>query len=544
MAVRGFLSGVFWGGVVSVLGLGVVSQMAPMQGAKKPVAPTETAALATPEPAPAPSKTPEPVADKPSAPALDAAPTEPAKTPESVATAEVKPAVAPLPTTKPEPVAPPAPTDTKPAVKVEPAAPIVAPAKPAVDAPAPKAASTDPAALGAADTAPPAPKLPVITAETPAKPADPNRAAAPEADQQPAAAELPPVPPLTAEEQAVLDQTPEPEPEPAPPVVSEAAPEIAPAAETPPPAAPVKPATDPAKTPEVTVLAPVTTPEPTEPLPPTPGLSNTADGVTVGRLPSISADPKPEIEPEAESGAGSDETTEASAELLPVIDQTPLQQFASPFENPESKPLFAIILIDTGGPNVDRKALAQLPFPVTFAIDPAAADAATAAAIYRDAGQEVMMLATGIPQGATAADLEVTFQANATALPEAVAVLDLEDGGFQNERLLATEVVPVVKDQGRGIVTWDKGLNAGDQVARREGVASAMVFRRLDGANENASTVRRYLDRAAFKAAQDGMVTVVGETSADTVAVLMEWAVEGRSASVALAPISAVLAKP
>lgn len=93
-------------------------------------------------------------------------------------------------------------------------------------------------------------------------------------------------------------------------------------------------------------------------------------------------------------------------------------------------------------------------------------------------------------------------------------------------------------------MTWDKGLNAGEQVARRDGVPSAMVFRRLDGANENASTVRRYLDRAAFKAAQDGAVAVVGQTSPETVAALMEWAVEGRSASVALAPITAVLSQP
>ena len=50
------------------------------------------------------------------------------------------------------------------------------------------------------------------------------------------------------------------------------------------------------------------------------------------------------------------------------------------------------------------------------------------------------------------------------------------------------------------------------------------------------------LDRAAFKAAQEGRVVVVGTTRPETIAALMEWSIEGKGASVALAPISAVLA--
>ena len=106
---------------------------------------------------------------------------------------------------------------------------------------------------------------------------------------------------------------------------------------------------------------------------------------------------------------------------------------------------------------------------------------------------------------------------------------------------MATQVVPILKAQGRGLISWDRGLNAADQVARREGLPSGMVFRKLDAGGENKAAVRRALDRAAFKAAQDGRVMVIGQTLPDTVAAVMEWAVEGRSASVALAPVSAVL---
>ena len=215
--------------------------------------------------------------------------------------------------------------------------------------------------------------------------------------------------------------------------------------------------------------------------------------------------------------------------------------FARPFTREDGKPLFSILLVDPGGPTVDRTTLAALPFPVTFVIDPMAPDAATAAAIYRAAGQEVVMAATGIPAGATAADLEQTFQAHAAALPEAVAVIDLPEGGLGEDRPLATLAVPVIEAQGRGIITYDGGLNAGDQVARRADMPAATIFRRLDAEDESKPVIRRYLDRAAFKAAQDGEVMVIGTTRPETVAAIQEWTVEGRATTVSLAPASALL---
>jgi polysaccharide deacetylase 2 family uncharacterized protein YibQ len=103
-------------------------------------------------------------------------------------------------------------------------------------------------------------------------------------------------------------------------------------------------------------------------------------------------------------------------------------------------------------------------------------------------------------------------------------------------------VVPLIKSQGRGLITFDRGLNAADQVARREDVPSATIFRQLDAEGEDAPLIRRYLDRAAFKAAQEGRVMVLGETRPETIAALMEWTVEGRASSVTLAPATAVMA--
>ena len=261
-------------------------------------------------------------------------------------------------------------------------------------------------------------------------------------------------------------------------------------------------------------------------LPATAALESDVEGVTMGRLPRIG------------------DAADAPAEEAPAIlaeDAPPIQRFARPFQNDSGKPLFAVLLRDTGGADVDRARLAALPFPITFVVDPLAASAAEAATIYRAAGQEVVMLASGIPEGAQASDLEQTFQAHAGTLPDAVAVMDLVTGGFQDNRPLATQVVPVIKAQGRGLITFERGLNAADQVARREDVASATIYRHLDAEGQDTPLIRRLLDRASFTAAQEGRVMVLGDTRPETIAALMEWTLEGRASLVTLAPVTAVM---
>ncbi len=429
--------------------------------------------------------------------------------------------------------------------------PDIDPVAPAVDvAPAPDAAGVAPLAPPAPDAVTPtdqptaapqtglaAPKplvLPAQSDDAEALPANedaakialivPGQLTLPQADAAPAPLENPVQPA---------------KPEPAE-VLLKPAPEVLPAPE---PTLPAKPSAqlepDAALVPD-TPPATETLPESSDTLEPTPGLDGSVDGVTIGRLPRIGdpesvpetdAQPAPEASPEGDPGF----VIDGEADL------PPLQKYARLFENPDNKPLFSIILIDTGQADLDRATLAAVPFAISFVLDPLAPDVAANSKIYRDAGQEVIMVATGIPAGATASDLEVTFQSHAAALPEAVAVIDTEFGAFQADRPLATQVVPILKAQGRGLISWDRGLNAADQVARREGLAAGMVFRKLDGKGETTAAVRRALDRAAFKAAQDGRVMVIGQTLPETVAALMEWAVEGRAASVALAPVSAVL---
>jgi uncharacterized protein len=566
--MRGFLSGVFWGGVVGIFGLGAASQLTPM-----PVARIEAEASQVPKAVP-PEVEPEAAAEavEPEAAAEAEAPAvEPAVEPvvepeaatvvepEAEAPAPVEPAVEPE-AAKPEAAAPAVEPEAEPAAtataELDPPAgsefakplPDVEPTLPLADAaPAPDADGvaplTPPSTDAASATDQPAvapetgleaptpmdlPEDPAVAADVPATAdpeqialAEPEQPALPQADVAPAQAEEP-APPAKAEpEEALLKPLPE----------------VLPVPDTP-AEEPVQLEPDPALVPEGGAVIEPAGEDAT--LAPTPGLDGEVDGVKTGRLPRI-GDAQPLPEGAAAPAAEADPSADPAVVIDGEADVPPLQKYARTFENPDAKPLFSIILIDTGGADLDRAALAALPFPVSFVLDPLAPDVAAAAKIYRNAGQEVVMVATGIPEGATASDLEVTFQAHASALPEAVAVIDTEFGAFQADRPLATQVVPILKAQGRGLISWDRGLNAADQVARREGLAAGMVFRKLDGAGENKAAVRRALDRAAFKAAQDGRVMVIGQTLPDTVAALVEWAVEGRSASVALAPVSAVL---
>ncbi len=547
--IRGFLSGVFWGTAVSALGLGAVSQLTPL-----PVARITAEASAVPRAKPAVVETPvspevavpevKPATLAP-VPELTPEPT-PESTPAPASPAPVTPApVTPAPVT--QVLVPPAGSEfAEPLPDVTPVAPAgdVAPVSDTATAPLAQLATDEGTQANAPSVAPKtgleAPKLldapdgngdagAVVAGDDGTKIAlvVPGQVTVPGADTAPLAVQDPAPPTKSAPEDGRLKPVPE--------ILPMLDGEVQ---------QPAQIAPDP-------VLVPVTDPATGDPamgdaakssatLQPTPGLDGKVDGVTIGRLPKIGDAP-------AASEAEISPASEANPDGSPALaidgdaDLPPLQKYARTFENPDAKPLFAIILIDTGGADLDRASLAAMPFPVTFALDPLAANAAEASAIYRAAGQEVIMVATGIPAGATPSDLEVTFASHAIALPEAVAVIDTEFGAFQADRPLATQVVPILKAQGRGLISWDRGLNAADQVARREGLAAGMVFRKLDGQGENKSAVRRALDRAAFKAAQDGRVMVIGQTLPQTVAALTEWAVAGRATSVALAPVSAVL---
>lgn len=287
---------------------------------------------------------------------------------------------------------------------------------------------------------------------------------------------------------------------------------------------------------------------------PQPGFGQTVNGVVVGRLPTIGAAPgassgDPETAQPADEGRGAAPSAALpgqhmipapGAAPLDAASRQPIRRYASPFENPQRKPLLSIILIDDGGA-VDRADLAALPLDLTFAIDPTRPGAAEDAQIYRKAGREVLILANSIPAGASEGEIATLFESYRSILPEAVGVIDAADGGFESNRPLSEAVVDELAGQGLGLVTYARGLDAANKIAQSRDLPAGKIYRRLDANKENSFIIGRYLDRAAFQAAQDGRVIVVGHTRPDTISGLEKWAGTARARSLAFGPVTAAL---
>ncbi len=268
-----------------------------------------------------------------------------------------------------------------------------------------------------------------------------------------------------------------------------------------------------------------------EALPKSGGFENLAPNVTTNRLPSITNTPEGvEDTPEADSAV--------ATEAAPV---SQLERYAAEFENPDAKPLMAIVLIDDGMSKLDLEALKAFPYPLSFAIDTKWPGATKAMRKYRDAGFEVLAMAD-LPKGAGAADTEVTMAIYLRAVPEAVAVMEGEGEGLQAGRKASAQLAQILAASGLGAVMLPKGLNTAQKLIAREGVPAITVFRDFDAKGESAQTIQRYLDRAVLKAGQEeNGVIMVGRLRDVTINALVVWALEDRAARVAMAPVSAVL---
>jgi len=252
-------------------------------------------------------------------------------------------------------------------------------------------------------------------------------------------------------------------------------------------------------------------------------IGNIAKDIETNRLPSVG------VAPEKVSRANRPAQTRA------IIAN------AADFDNSGGKPLMAIVLIDEGTSPVMLQALNTFPYPLSFAVDASAPDAAARMTRYRDAGFEVLAIAD-LPEGADARDTETVMQTVFDAVPEAVGILEGTRGGLQISRAASEQLAPILLERGHGLVLFPKGLETAPKLIAREGVPTGTIFRDIDSQDQSAATIRRVLDQAAFKAARDeGGVILLGRLRADTISALLLWGLQDRASSVALAPVSAVL---
>ena len=346
----------------------------------------------------------------------------------------------------------------------------------------------------------------------------------------------------------------EPVPEPAPDVPA-AASDPTPSADTPEEVLPEpEPAAEPALEPEqpAAAPAPATTPADTDDAPDTAEEPEVAPAPATP-TPQIASDPpaepkiadEPEVaRPDASSDGDAPEPIEPvrpeqGAKDAPAADAArvqPLTQYAEPLDNPDGKPLMSIVLIDDG----TAEEAADLPYPVTFAVDPTLPDAAERMARHRANGFEVVAL-MDLPEGTSPDDVDATLASGLAALPEAVALLEAPDGTVQADRALSDRVTQSVAASGHGLILQPSGRDTVQKLAAQEGVASAVVFRDLDGDGQTPEVMSRFLDQAALRAGQRQDVIVVARMRPDTVSALVQWGLQDRAARVVMAPVSHLL---
>lgn len=220
--------------------------------------------------------------------------------------------------------------------------------------------------------------------------------------------------------------------------------------------------------------------------------------------------------------------------------QGALATHAAPFAPRPDMPMLSVVLIDQSGQGLGPTAVAALPFPVSVAIDPGAADARQRAFDYRSAGLEVVALAD-IPARGTPQDVAQALEATFATLPEAVALVDLAPLGLGSERDVVAAAAERLARDGRGLVSSGGGLNASLRAAERSGVPGAEIYRDLDRDGQDARVIRRFLDQAAFRARNEGGVVLVARLRADTLSALDLWSLAERAQTVQLAPVSAQL---
>ncbi|MDE3029352.1 MAG: divergent polysaccharide deacetylase family protein [Paracoccaceae bacterium] len=267
---------------------------------------------------------------------------------------------------------------------------------------------------------------------------------------------------------------------------------------------------------------------------PSVGFAKSVQGVIVNRLPQIGGASAAAVDPLPDSNA---------VQVPPPSKDGALAHNAVTFDNQTGRPEVAVILIDSGALDLNRAELAAAKIPLTLAVDPTVSGAERAAKTYHDGGHEVLILATAVPPLATASDLETTFQSYFHTIGQAVGVMDVASGGFQGDRMTSQRIATILADAGYGLVTYERGLNAAAQVATSAKLPNVQVYSTVESSDGGGDVLRQTLDRAAFRAAQDGHAAVVAPASSDTLAALEEWQKTNRGQSVVIAPVSAVMTR-
>ncbi|HSG37175.1 MAG TPA: divergent polysaccharide deacetylase family protein [Paracoccaceae bacterium] len=385
---------------------------------------------------------------------------------------------------------------------------LLAPVAPATIGDSPTAPAEDAAA--SASTTPAAPPVqPAVAAD--------EIAALPEATEDGAPnltlAETAPVAP------SIQGQPSEPDASSSPPVI-----DTAPAAPPAPEASQDEPVVDLSPAPEA-APEPEPVPEASEPILPQVGFSGQPATVLPEGTGAVRIN-----RPDAETSDGQ------TARPALVLTGRALDDFAS-YAEPSDLPRLSIVFIDDGSMPGGPDVLAASSAPVSVAVDPWFEGAADLAAAYRARDIEVLVR-LDLMQGTAPRDVDAALAVAFAAIPEAVGVL-LVDSTAGDPAM--AELMAFLGAEGRGLVAVPQGLNRSMRAATVSEVPAALIYRELDAEEQDAATIRRLLDQAAFRARQESGVVLLARVRPETLSAMILWSEADRAKQVSLVPVSTVL---
>jgi polysaccharide deacetylase 2 family uncharacterized protein YibQ len=208
----------------------------------------------------------------------------------------------------------------------------------------------------------------------------------------------------------------------------------------------------------------------------------------------------------------------------------------------EGKPKLSIVLLTDQLNAIDPNLLQALPIPVTFAVDPMNPAADTLLISLRQRQQEAVIIAD-LPPKAAVQDVDVALTALVNLLPQTVGVIERQAGALQQSRNVMLQVPEVLNRTGHGLVVYEKGLNTLAKEAGKAGTPVATIYRDLDGADQNERTIRRFLDGAAFRAANSPSepIVVLARLRPETMSAILIWALQDRAQKTAIVPVSQLM---
>ena len=208
----------------------------------------------------------------------------------------------------------------------------------------------------------------------------------------------------------------------------------------------------------------------------------------------------------------------------------------------EGKPKLSIVLLTDQLNVIDPNLVQALPIPVTFAVDPVNPSADALLLSLRELEQEAVILGD-LPREASVQDVDVALTALVDLLPQTIGVIERQAGALQQSRDVMLHVPEVLNRTGHGLVVYEKGLNTLAKEAGKAGTPVATIYRDLDGADQNERTIRRFLDGAAFRAANSPSepIVVSARLRPETMSAILIWARQDRAQKTAVVPVSQLM---